>query len=663
MLEGEGKPVCPQCLLYIIIKLDYKQESGLVLPISRKEEKKPLAHEKRAQFLPASQAEMAARGWKYVDVVLVTGDAYVDHPSFGVALIGRLLESHGYRVAVLSQPRHHAPDDFRRFGKPRLFFGITAGNLDSIVANYSGNAKVRDRDDYSPGGNPYFGDTAEKKLRRRPDRATILYSNLAHAAYPEVPVVLGGLEASLRRFVHYDYQQQRLRGSVLTDAKAELLIYGMGERAVLETAARLAKGRGLADIPGTCERLTEKELEARGLSSPLVVTDHRLNQKAAHTLEISGHRVLPSWAEIQAEPPLFLEAELTVDRLARAYAEEPLLQYQQAAWVVQHRPAAPLNTAELDELYSLPFTRKPHPDCGEVPACRMIRDSITIVRGCCGNCSFCAISRHQGPKITSRSRDSVVQEAKRLAGQQDFSGTISDLGGPTANLYGTGCSSPQPCTRHDCLYPKVCKFFKIDEPAMLGLLTAVADCAGIKHLFVSSGLRMELLLKTPRLLQKLLLEHTPGAMKIAPEHTEDTVLRLMHKPGGAVLVEFLALCREIGKKAGKNFHFTPYLIASHPGCTLTDTERMAARLSALGLAVRQFQDFTPTPGTISTAMYVTGLAAETRRAIPVARSTGERRRQRQILEPRPDAASGRPRAGREKGSPPLQKRKKRRGSS
>ena len=570
-----------------------------------------MAHEKTDSFLPASREEMTARGWKHVDVVLVTGDAYVDHPSFGVALIGRLLEANGYRVAILSQPRHHIPDDFRQFGEPRLFFGITAGNLDSIVANYSGNAKVRDRDDYSPGGNPYFGLQAEKKMRRRPDRATILYSNLARAAYPATPVVLGGLEASLRRFVHYDYQQQRLRGSVLTDAKGDLLIHGMGERAVLEVAARLAKGLDLAGISGTCERLTEKEMEARSISAPML---------------------LPSWAEIQADSALFLEAELTVDRLARAYASAPLLQRQQAAWVVQHQPAAPLNTAELDELYSLPFTRKPHPACGDVPACRMIRDSITIVRGCCGNCSFCAISRHQGPKVISRSRESVVREARRLAGQKDFSGTISDLGGPTANLYGTGCNSPQPCTRHDCLYPKVCKFFKIDEQAMLGLLDAVADCAGVKHLFVSSGLRMELLTRTPQLLRQLLLHHTPGAMKIAPEHTEDKVLHLMHKPGVTVLEEFLALCREIGKKAGKNFHFTPYLISSHPGCTLADMERMAARLAALGLAPRQFQDFTPTPGTISTAMYVTGLDREKRAALPVAKKDSERRAQRQALD-------------------------------
>lgn len=568
-------------------------------------------HETIKHFLPASAAEIAARGWKYVDVVLVTGDAYVDHPSFGVALIGRLLEASGYRVAILSQPRHHIADDFRQFGEPRLFFGITAGNLDSIVANYSGNAKVRDRDDYSPGGNPYFGVQAEKKMRRRPDRATILYSNLARAAYPTVRIVLGGIEASLRRFVHYDYQQQRLRASILTDAKADLLIYGMGERAVLETAIRLAKGQDLLGIPGTCERLTEKAMEARCLSAPVL---------------------LPSWQEIKADESLFLEAELIVDRHARAYADNPLLQHQQAAWVVQHQPAAALTTAELDDLYSLPFTRKPHPSCGEVPAYRMIRDSITIVRGCSGNCSFCSISRHQGPKIISRSRDSVVKEARQLAGQKDFSGTITDLGGPTANLYGTACSSPQPCKRHDCLYPKVCKFLKIDEQAMLSLLEAVSGCAGIKHLFVSSGLRMELLLKTPRLLRELLLHHTPGAMKIAPEHTEDKVLRLMHKPALSVLEEFLALCREIGKKEGKVFHFTPYLIASHPGCTLADMEEMASRLGALGLAPRQFQDFTPTPGTISTAMYVTGLECEKRAPLFVARKDSERRAQRQALD-------------------------------
>ena len=562
-------------------------------------------------FLPTTSSEMAERGWDRVDVVLVTGDAYVDHPSFGVALIGRWLEAHGYRVAMLAQPRHEVADDFRRFGRPRLFFGITAGNLDSVVANYSGNGRVRDRDDYSPGGNPYFGEAAEKKARRRPDRATIQYANLARAAFPGVLVVLGGLEASLRRFVHYDYQQQRLRGSVLTDAKADLLVYGMGERAVLEIARRVEQGMPVTGIAGTCERLSDRQGEA---------------------VLAAGLLVLPSWHEIGGDGSRFLEAELAVDAHSRAPSDQPILQRQQAAWVVQHPPALPLSTAELDAVYQLPFTRQAHPTAGEVPAHRMIKDSITIVRGCCGNCSFCAITRHQGAVVVSRSRESVVAEARQLASLPGFRGTVSDLGGPTANLYGTSCASPTPCRRHDCLYPKVCRFFKIDEQAMLDLLAAVTRVEGVRHVFVSSGLRMELLLRTPRLLRALLADHTPGALKIAPEHTETEVLRLMHKPGVEVLERFLVQCREIAKGQGIRFLCTPYLIASHPGCTQAHMERMAAKLKEFGLTVRQFQDFTPTPGTISTAMYVAGLDRESGRPLHVAKRDNERRAQRQVLE-------------------------------
>lgn len=562
-------------------------------------------------FLPVSAQEAAERGWDHVDVVLVTGDAYVDHPSFGVALIGRLLSSQGYRVAILSQPRYDCPDAFRQFGRPRLFFGISAGNLDSIVANYSGNARVRDQDDYSPHGNPYFGDRAERKMRRRPDRASLLYANLARAAFADVVVVLGGLEASLRRFVHYDYQQQRLRGSILTDAKADLLVYGMGERAVLEVAARLARGQMLAGIAGTCERLTDRELAAR---------------------PEEGRVLLPSWQEIQKESACFLEAELIVDQKARACSTVPLLQRQQSAWLWQNSPALPLTTEELDALYSLPFQRRPHPAMGDVPAMRMIRDSLTIVRGCCGNCSFCAISRHQGPVVTSRSRESVLGEVRHLAGRKDFSGTITDLGGPTANLFATGCLSPRPCLRHDCLYPKICRFLKIDEQAFVDLLEGVAGIDRVKHVFVSSGLRMELLLRTPLLLRRLLLSHTPGTLKIAPEHTEPGVLRLMHKPGVEVLGQFLQVAREIVNKQGGRLRVTPYLIAAHPGCTRQDMEKMAATLKDLDLELRQFQDFTPTPGTIATAMYVSGLDRDSRQPLFVARKTGERREQRQALE-------------------------------
>ena len=565
-------------------------------------------------FLPASRAEMKELGWNYVDVVLVTGDAYIDHPSFGVALIGRWLTAHGFRVAILAQPRHDGPADFTRFGPPRLFFGITAGNLDSIVANYSGNGKVRDKDDYSANGNPYFGKKRDKTERRRPDRATIRYTSLASAAYKETPIVLGGLEASLRRFVHYDYQQGKLRGSVLTDAKADLVVYGMGERAVLEIAERLRDGRDLHNIAGTGERLSNKAFQGRYSAEKI--------------------QVLPNWQEIGRDKRLFLEAEQTIDQHARQLSQTPIAQQQQAMWVVQHPGAAPLNTEELDRLYALPFCRAPHPSAGDVPAFRMIRHSITIVRGCYGNCSFCAIARHQGPVITSRAPESILTEVKKVAGRKDFSGTISDLGGPTANLYGTSCANPKPCTRHDCLFPKICRHLRLDEKVFLALLQDAGKIAGVKHLFVSSGLRMELLLRTPKLLKQLLLHHTPGAMKIAPEHTEEKVLKLMHKPGADVLAEFLARCRKITTENGRETLFTPYFIASHPGCTTKDMEQLAAKAKMLGLSTRQLQDFTPTPGTLATAMYVAGLCRDTMKPIHVARTATERGAQRQALEQR-----------------------------
>ncbi|MCJ7602613.1 MAG: YgiQ family radical SAM protein [Desulfobulbaceae bacterium] len=560
-------------------------------------------------FFPTCAAEMRSRGWDEVDVILVTGDAYVDHPAFGVALIGRLLEANGFRVAILPQPRHDSSQAFKQFGPPRLFWGITAGNLDSIVANYSGNAKVRDVDQYSPNGNPYFGESRTKSERRRPDRATIRYANLARNACGPIPIILGGLEASLRRFVHYDYQQGKLRASVLTDAKADLLVYGMGERAVVEVAKRLAAGRDLAGIPGTCRRLTDSQLQS---------------------IAGEGHVFLPSLAEITHDKEAFLNAELLIDKHARSLSQSMLLQKQQAMWVVQHPPAEPLSTAEMDSLYGLPFTRKPHPAAGDVPACRMISHSVTIVRGCFGNCSFCAISRHQGPVVTSRSEDSVLAEVRRITRMDDFRGTISDLGGPTANLYGSGCRS-KACTRHDCLHEGVCRHLVVDETPLISLLDKVSRADKVKNVFVSSGLRMELLLKTPRLLKKLLTEHTPGAMKIAPEHTVAHVLRLMHKHGPDILPAFLALCRKIAGETGGKFIFTPYFISAHPGCTVDDMQALARDVRKMGLTVRQFQDFTPTPGTISTAMYVCGLDRYKRKPIYVAYNAKERMLQRQVL--------------------------------
>jgi len=564
-----------------------------------------------ADFLPTTAAEMHNLGWERPDIILVTGDAYLDHPAFGVSLIGRWLEAHGYKVALLAQPHHDDNRDFLRFGAPRLFFGITSGNLDSIVANYTGNAKVRDKDAYSPEGNPYFGAEQERKQRRRPDRAVIRYTTLARQSYPGIPIILGGLEASLRRFIHFDYQQNRLRGSILTDAKADLLVYGMGERAVLEAAQRLERGEALAGIPGTCERLTENVFRERELATPSLR--------------------LPDWAEIGAAPGKFLAAELSIDRQARALAEQPLSQGQQALWVWQNRPAAPLTSAELDRLYELPFRREPHPTSPRVPAWEMIRHSLTIVRGCSGNCSFCAITRHQGPVTVDRSPASVVRELTSLAKLPHFRGTVSDLGGPTANLYGVSCRLPS-CSKHDCFAPELCRNIVIDEEKFLALLRACRQIEGVKNLHVSSGLRLELLLKTPHLLAELLVHHLPGSMKIAPEHTDPEVLRLMHKPGSRLLPEFLTLCRKLATQAGITPHFTPYFIASHPGCSVAAMENLAKVVKKEGLEVRQFQDFTPTPGTISTAMYVTGLDRDTGKPLFVAKNHNERQAQRQVLE-------------------------------
>lgn len=556
---------------------------------------------------------MKARGWDHVDIILVTGDAYVDHPSFGIALIGRLLEAQGYRVAVLSQPRYDTADSFRVFGPPRLFWGISSGNLDSIVANYSSNRKVRDQDSYSPGGNPYFDREKVKKERRRPDRATLLYANLARRAFTDkTPIILGGLEASLRRFVHYDYQQKKLRSSVLTDAKADLLIYGMGERAVLEAAERLAKGNDLTDIPGTCLRLTDREMADLEIPSEKLIT-------------------LPSWQKINREPESFLETELRIDKQARASDHHVLSQHQQAMWIIQNPPAAPLTSGELDRLYALPFTRKPHPEFGEVPAWRMIRNSLTIVRGCCGNCSFCGISRHQGAAVTYRSEKSILQEIQKIAEDNDFDGTITDLGGPTANLYGVKCRKGG-CKSRDCLYEKICPHLNIEEEIFISLLKQAVRINKVKHVFISSGLRMEIMLQTPRLLKEIILKHTPGVLKIAPEHTESHILSLMHKPDIEIMEDFLALCRRIGKENNRKVHLTPYLISSHPGCTVDDMKQMVRKIKAAGLKVKQFQDFTPTPGTISTAMYVAGLGRNDLRPIHIPRGDKERREQRQTLE-------------------------------
>jgi len=560
--------------------------------------------------LPASWDECQRRGWHSLDVLLVTGDAYVDHPAFGVAIIARMLAAEGLKVAVLAQPRYDRPDDFRVFPEPKLFCGITGGNLDSIVANYTGNGKVREKDAYSPGGSPWRNGEHARGNRYRPDRACLIYSHLARAAFPTTRLVLGGIEASLRRFVHYDYQQQKLRASILIDAKADLLVYGMGERATREIVRRLRAGETLAGIPGTCQRLTAKERQDFG---------------DADGLE------LPSYESIVAKPKRFLDTELTIDQLARQNDQRILWQQQGSHWLAQHPPAAPLSADELDAIYALPFTRQAHPSAGDVPAARMIAHSVTIVRGCSGGCSFCAITRHQGVAVQSRGRAAIVAECEKIASQNDFTGTISDLGGPTANLYASTCAIGG-CRRHDCLYPKVCKHLRTNEQEFLELLRETRAISGVRHVFISSGLRMELLRRTPRLLKEILDKHCPGVLKIAPEHTSDNVLRLMRKEKHQELRQLLTLCQTIGRELGKPARLSLYLLSAHPGATEEDSRKLASDMKTLGLTVAAFQDFTPTPGTIATAMYVSGLDRDSGQPLTVARRASERMRQRKMLE-------------------------------
>lgn len=571
--------------------------------------------------LPISWEECRLRGWSHLDILLVTGDAYIDHPSFGIALIGRLLESHGFQVAILAQPRYDSADDFKKFPTPRLFCGITAGNLDSIVANYTGNGKVRDTDSYSPDGNPWWGNEQTKTARRRPDRASLIYTNLARSAFRDIPIILGGIEASLRRFVHYDFKQAKFRSSFLTDAKADIIVYGMAEKAIVEIAERCVEKSSLDNIPGICRRFTDKELQEH---YPAHFSEQEM--KSSHKFLI-----LPSWENIQATPSLFLEAEIEIDKHSRAGSPRIILQRQQTHWVTQYPAPKPLSSSELDALYALPYTRRPHPENQQIPAFRMIKDSVTIVRGCSGNCSFCAITRHQGPTIISRSRESISKECQGISKMADFTGTISDLGGPTANLYGTHCAIGS-CKKRDCLYPKPCANLVIDEDLFLDLLDDVSAIDGIKKLFISSGLRMELLLRTPRLLKKILQKHTPGSLKIAPEHTDDELLCLMHKESHSLLKQFVAECRKIGKEIGKKIEFTPYVITAHPGSTPKHAKKLVEDMQDLGLQIRKFQDFTPTPGTLSTAMYVTGLKPGSKQPLSVPRKQSERQQQRRIVE-------------------------------
>lgn len=557
-----------------------------------------------APVLPVSRDEMDSLGWDSCDVILVTGDAYVDHPSFGAALIGRYLESLGYRVGIIPQPDIESTEDILRLGLPGLFAGVTSGAMDSMVNHYTSLNRLRSNDAYSPGGRP----------GSRPDRALLRYVNLVQRAMPGVPVVIGGIEASMRRFSHYDYWSDRVRKSVLLDTKASVLVYGMGERAAGCIAAALETGRDLVGIRGTAVYMGAASFETSG---------------------IEGYVELPEHERVARDPEAFMEMTGLIERESSPWSGSVLVQRADSRVVVAGPPSVPLSTDEMDALYELPFSREAHPSYEEeIPALTMIRNSVTVVRGCSGGCSFCALGLHQGRFITSRSVPSVLREVGRLMGKEYFRGTVTDLGGPTANLYGTGCAGGEEmkrCRRASCLHPEICRNFAAGQSAFVRLLDEVAALEGVDNVFVSSGIRFDVALRDPRFISKLAGDNVPGFLKIAPEHFSPEVLRRMRKPSPELWREFLELFRKASKEAGKEQYVKPYIMAAFPGCGMKDMELAASELEREGMRPEKAQIFLPTPMTMATAMYLTGLDPYTGDRIRVARKPSEKRRQLGVL--------------------------------
>ena len=553
------------------------------------------------RFLPTTRAEAGGQ----LDVVLVTGDAYVDHPSFGAAVIGRWLQAHGYSVGIIAQPAWDGPEGFGLLGTPRLFYGVTAGNMDSVVNGITSAGKRRNDDAYSPGG----------RTGLRPLRASIAYTARIHQACPGVPVVLGGVEASLRRLAHYDYQQRKVRGSILLDAKADLLVFGMGEWAVLEIAKRLEAGGGVQachELPGVAFPVGAKE--------PLPWQD---------PIE------LPSLETIQHDPAALAQATLLAHQHAEPLSARPLLQRHGSRAVWCNPPAPALEPEALDRVYELPYALKPHPSYDQpIPAFASVAASITVTRGCGGGCTFCAIALHQGKQVVSRGADSVLREARDLASRPGFRGTITDVGGPTANLYGLACASEsarERCKRPSCLHPRRCRHFLGDAQAYARLLDDITRVSGVRHVFVGSGLRHELLLEDPGFIRRLAARHVSGRLTVAPEHSEPAVLALMRKPPIAAFERFTEMFDQACQAQGKQHQLMPYLLAAHPGTGPAEAIELSLYLKERGIKPRQVQLFLPTPGTMATAMFHSGLDPTTGRTVPVARSEQERARHRALL--------------------------------
>ena len=560
-------------------------------------------------FLPLTSKDIFERGWDCVDFVLISGDAYVDHPSFASAIISRVLEDAGFRVGIIPQPDWKDPDAFRVLGKPALAFLISPGNIDSMVNHYTVNKKRRRSDAYSPGG----------EAGLRPDRAAIVYTSMARQAYKGIPVILGGLEASLRRFSHYDYWSDKVRKSVLLDSKADLLMYGMGERSMVQIARSLQNGTGIKDlrnVRGTVCSVSSKDKLPEG------------------TLQ------LPSWEEVSRDKKAYARSFWVQYGNTDPVTARPLAEACGDRTVLQNPPSFPLSREEIDKVYALPYVRKAHPvydSKGGIPALKEVEFSLVHNRGCFGGCSFCALTYHQGRVISSRSHESVIAEAETLVRQEGFKGYIHDVGGPTANFRAPSCAKQLKygvCADRQCLTPDPCRNLKVDHSDYLDLLRALRKLKGIKKVFIRSGIRFDYLLldKNETFLRELCRYHVSGQLKVAPEHVSPRVLKAMNKQKHQVYRRFMAKFAAINRELDKKQYLIPYFISSHPGSTLKDAIRLAEFMKETRFIPDQVQDFYPTPGTLSTCMYHTELDPETMKSVSVVKKEREKKMQRALLQ-------------------------------
>ena len=584
--------------------------------------------------LPMSRAEMDLLGWDSCDIIIVSGDAYVDHPSFGMAVIGRMLEAQGFRVGMIAQPDWTSTDDFMQLGKPNLFFGVSAGNMDSMVNRYTADRRIRSNDAYTP----------DDEGGKRPDRAVTVYSQRVREAFKDVPVIIGGIEASLRRIAHFDYWSEKVRRSVLLDSKADMLVYGNAERQIVEIAHRLAAGESLAemtDIRGTAfmrDALPEgwTELDSTHVDEPGPVDDHpdpyamaptsptTVTEESDSSSKVVRFRKhikvdrarsvirLPSYEQVRKDPVLYAHASRVLHLETNPGNARALIQRHGNKDLWLNPPPIPLSTRELDGVFELPYTRRPHEAYGDarIPAYEMIRFSINIMRGCFGGCTFCSITEHEGRIIQNRSEDSVIREIETIRDSvPGFTGVISDLGGPTANMYRLACKSPEiesACRKPSCVFPDICHNLKTDHSPLIQLYRRARELPGIKKILIASGLRYDLAVKSPTYVKELVTHHVGGYLKIAPEHTEDGPLNKMMKPGIGSYDRFKAMFEKYSKQAGKEQYLIPYFIAAHPGTTDEDMLQLALWLKKNGFRADQVQAFLPSPMATATAMYYTG---------------------------------------------------------